>query len=108
MNFIRKFQVEIKTGPRCLVLHHQRRKIHVNFEKPKAVRLTQHCTIFLRCKCVVNATTSGIASVNNMLFKAIDDKTQECKRIRLGDGIVDVKNKTVQLTIYNPTTKLVT
>ncbi|CAF4615500.1 unnamed protein product, partial [Didymodactylos carnosus] len=42
------------------------------------------------------------------LFKAIDDKTQECKRIRLGDGIVDVKNKTVQLTIYNPTTKLVT
>ncbi|CAF4375410.1 unnamed protein product, partial [Rotaria sordida] len=43
-----------------------------------------------------------------MLFNVISEKTQQYKRIRLCDGLVNVKNNTIQLTIYNPTTRIVT
>ena len=108
MDFVRKFKIEIKTIEQCLVIHHRQQQTYVKFEKPNAVRLTQQYAIFPRCKCIVNATITGVENGDYMFLKAIDEKTQQNKRIRLSDGIIDVKKNNVQLTIYNPSTKLVT
>lgn len=108
LNFLNKFKVEIKIKEQCLVINHQQKQTYVKFGKPNSVRLAQQCTILPRCKRVVNATISNIINENNILLKVIDQKTQQFKRIRHCDGLVDIKNNTVQLTIYNPKTKIVT
>jgi transposase InsO family protein len=108
MDFIQKFKIEIKTSQQCLVIHHRQQQTYVKFEKPNAVRLTQQHVIFPRCKCIVNAMVTDVDNGDYMFLKAIDEKTQQYKRIRFSDGIIDVKNNTVQLTIYNPSTKVVT
>ena len=61
-----------------------------------------------RSKCVVTAMTSRISKATDVLLSVIDQKIQQNKRIRLCDGLVDVTDHCVQLTIYNPTTKVVT
>ncbi|CAF1363628.1 unnamed protein product [Rotaria sordida] len=108
MDFLRKYKIEIKTRQQCLIIHHQHQQLYVKFEKSNSVRLAQQCTILPRCKVVVNAIVSNIIHSNKMLFNVINEKTQQFKRIRLCDGLVNVKNNTIQLTIYNPTTRIVT
>jgi transposase InsO family protein len=108
MDFMKKFKVDIKTTQECLVIRHRQRQIYVKFEKPNSVRLNHQCTILPRSKRVVDATISSIVSADNMLLNVIDENIQRYKRIRLCDGLVDIKNNNVQVTIYNPTKKLVT
>ena len=108
LNFLIKFKVAIKMEEQCLVIHHRDEQIYVGFEKPDYVRLCQRYTIWPRSKCVVTATTSRISKATDVLLSVIDQKIQQNKRIRLCDGLVDVKDHSVQLTIYNPTTKVVT
>ncbi|CAF1433061.1 unnamed protein product [Rotaria sp. Silwood1] len=108
MDFLRKYKIEIKTMQQCLIIHHQHQQLYVKFEKSNSVRLAQQCTILPRCKAVVNAVVSNIIHSNKMLLNVINEKTQQYKRIRLCDGLVNVKNNNLQLTIYNPTTRIVT
>jgi predicted aspartyl protease len=108
MDFLKKFKVEINIVKQYLVLYHHQQKIYVKFEQPNAVRLAKEYTILPRCKCIVDCTISGSSEDNEMLLKVIDEKIQQAKRIRLCDGIVKIKNNSVELTIYNPTTTMVT
>ena len=108
MDFVTQYQVDIHTRNQFILLHHQGQKLRVDFEKPQSVRTKQEYTILPRCKRVIDAQVCGITDGRQLLFKAIDDQIQQAKRVRLCDGLVDIVNYQLQLTIYNPTTRSVT
>ncbi|CAF1106349.1 unnamed protein product [Adineta ricciae] len=108
MDFVRKFKVEINMSSECLMLHRQNQRISVQFGKFNDVRLAQRYTILPRCKQVVNAVVDGAVTAERMMFKVVGWKQQQAKRVRLCDGLVDVYNSCVQVTLYNPTTRSVT
>ncbi|CAF0786226.1 unnamed protein product [Adineta steineri] len=107
VDFLRKFQVEIKVAQQYLVLQNQQQRIYTKFGGLNNVRLTQQYTIFPRCKRVVEAVVDGIIDNKEMYLKVMALKQQQAARIRLCDGLVDINNGYVQVTIYNPTSQSV-
>ncbi|CAF3793711.1 unnamed protein product [Rotaria magnacalcarata] len=108
MDFLRKYKVEIKISQQCLVMRYEHQYLYVKFERSNSARLSQQCTILPRCKAVVNAVIPGISNEKKMYLNVIDQGIQQHKRIRMCDGLVNVKDNNIQLIIDNPTKTIVT
>ncbi|CAF3363996.1 unnamed protein product [Rotaria socialis] len=108
MDFLRKYNIEIKISQQCLVIHYKHQYLYVKFERPNSARLSQQCIILPRCKAVANAVIPGISNEKKMYLNVIDQRIQQHKRIRICDGLVNVKDNNIQLIIDNPTTTIVT
>ncbi|CAF1437902.1 unnamed protein product [Adineta ricciae] len=107
MDFMRKYKVEIKIMQNYIVLYHSKHRLHVKFEKVNSVRLTTQCCLLPKRHTIVDVMIEGITNGNKMLMNVVSEKTQRHKRIRLCDGFVDIRNNLAQLTVYNPTTRMV-
>ena len=103
MDFMRKFRVNINMTHQQLVLQHQQQQVHVEFGQTNCVRLSRPYTIHPRCKLVVDATVNGIMDAKDRYLKGLTWEQQHAARIRLCDGLVDIQQGYVQVTIYNPT-----
>ncbi|CAF4955322.1 unnamed protein product [Rotaria sp. Silwood1] len=108
MDFLRKYKIELKIQQQCLVIHYKHQHLYVKFEKPNSARLSQQCTILPRCRAVVNVFVPGISNKKKMYLNVIHKRIQQHKRIRICDGLVNVKDNNIQLIIDNPTTRIVT
>ena len=108
VDFLRKFNVDIKMQQRQLHIHRPYGLIQVDFLKRNLVRLKDKCTILPRCRAVLVAKLDMVVLANTMLLQSIDQQTQLYKRIRLSDGLVNVMDNSIEVTVYNPTTRVVT
>ncbi|CAF1223932.1 unnamed protein product [Didymodactylos carnosus] len=79
-----------------------------DLQKSSSVRLAQECIIQPKSEYVADVTASEIGNANNILFEAIDKRTQQNNRIQICDGLVIVNDNNFRLTLFNPTTTTVT
>ena len=101
MDFLRKYKVEIKIAQQCLVIHYKHQHSYVKFEKPNSARLSQQCTSLpiYRCTAVVNNVIPGISKKKKRYLNVIEKRIQQHQRIRISDGLENVKNNHNQLNV---------